>query len=557
MSGPQPAAGPPPSPNPRGATSGLHRGFALALVAASLSVAAAVVQDRRQQPRVRYDRFQLPAFDAYVYVAMADDPAFFSVAPWGHRILTPWLVRSSPGNVVRGFRYVTVAGLSAAGFLLYLFLRRLGHGPVPSLLAVAAFHFSPPVADVARYRFLNEPLMLALVIGFLVALEAGAPAAVLAGLAALGALTKDASLFVLLAPAAYLVRTRRDGRAGGLTAAAATAATALAVAVVLRAWWTPHLSPVRPELGVDLVRSGFTVLRETWSDTWPAVLVAGVTPLALVGAVRPSARPFLRSYGYLAAATLVLPFVAWIQVPAQRPVPLFGPNVLRLMAYSLPFLLPLALTALDRIWPLSTPPPASRRWPGAVAVAGATVAVAGLAFPLLALDRYRRIDMQGPRDGPLVLAVCRETLRTANRIERGLTVGFDPDRYRFVWGVSDPGELARMRWFLRKGWGDLAHYGTGSITMQEPSASLLLPLFRPRALDVVLALEADRPLRVDVAVNDRPLGRWAVDAGGVEAAFRVPAGTLIRGDNLLTLTRTPADTAGPRVRRYAVTAAER
>jgi hypothetical protein len=484
---------------------------------------------------------------------MADAPAYFSVAPWGHRVLTPWLAAALPaGNVVRGFRYVTVAGLAAAGFLLYVFLRRLGHGAFPALLAMAAFHVSPPVAEIARYRFLNEPLMLALMLGFLVALEAGAPAAVLAGLAALGALTKDASLFVLLAPAAFLVR-RRTGVPDGLLAAGATAAAALAAAAVLRAWWTPHVSSVRPELGVDLVRSGLTVLREDWSDTWPAILAGGITPIAAFGVFRRSARPYLRRYGYLAAATLVLPFVAWIQVPARRPVPLFGPNVLRLMAYSLPFLLPLALHAFDRLWPVMAPP-SQRRWPKAVAVGGAVVAVAALAFPVLALDRYRRVDLQGPRDGPLVLALCRETLRTANRIERGLTVAFDPGRYRFVWGVSDPGELARMRWFLRDGWGELAHYGTGPIAMESPTASLLLPLFRPRDVDVELALEADGPLRVDVAVNGRPLGGWEVAGEGVEAAFRVPAGVLFRGDNLVTLTQSPQEGHGARLRRYAITA---
>lgn len=41
----------------------------------------------------RYDRFVLPAFDGHVYAATAEQPRLFTVAPWGYRILEPWLAR--------------------------------------------------------------------------------------------------------------------------------------------------------------------------------------------------------------------------------------------------------------------------------------------------------------------------------------------------------------------------------------------------------------------------------------------------------------------------------
>ena len=485
---------------------------------------------------------------------MADQPAFFTVAPWGYRILTPWLVHALPvRNVVRGFRLVTFGGLGAAGFLLYLFCRRLGHAMVPSLLASSVFLLSAPVGEVVRHPFLSEPLGVALMIAFLVALEAGAGVGVLAALAAAGALTKDASLFVLLTPAVYLARQKPGGRRSAAVVATVAAVAALLAAGILRAWWTPGLVAQHPALGLDLVRSGVAVLGETWPETARAILLGGLTPLALLAAFRAAARPHLRRYGYLAAATLALPFVAWVQVPSPTPVPLFGRNVLRLLIYALPLLLPLALTLLESPWPLRPPRPRAS-WPPAVEVAGAVIAVACLSFPVLALDRYRRVDLQGPRDGPLILALCRETLRTASRLERGLTVTFDPESRQFVWGVSDPGQLDRMRWFLRRGWGALAHYGTGNVTMHEATASILVPCLRARDLEVTLALDAPAPAEVAIDMNGVGLARYGVGTAPTDVVVPVPANVLFRGDNLLTLTRRPASAPGPRLRRISLRA---
>ena len=58
-------------------------------------------------------------------------------------------------------------------------------------------------------------------------------------------------------------------------------------------------------------------------------------------------------------------------------------------------------------------------------VAAVLAAAAALA-PLAIVDRYRRADLTGPRDGPYVLVVCRETLRTARRLSRGEEVALDP-----------------------------------------------------------------------------------------------------------------------------------
>jgi len=134
-------------------------GLALLLAAAAL----AVQYQRTALPYVRYDRFDLPAFDPYVYLAMADHPSVFTVAPWGYRVLTPALARALPvGNVARGFRVLAVGALLAAASLLWGLLRRLGLGGWPAVVGPALLCVLPPVAEALRLRMLAEPLTLAL-----------------------------------------------------------------------------------------------------------------------------------------------------------------------------------------------------------------------------------------------------------------------------------------------------------------------------------------------------------------------------------------------------------
>src|SRR6185503_1809971 len=61
--------------------------FALALALTAGLVAWQ--QARQHDPGIAYGRFQLPGFDANVYLVMAERPAVFTVAPWGYRVLVP------------------------------------------------------------------------------------------------------------------------------------------------------------------------------------------------------------------------------------------------------------------------------------------------------------------------------------------------------------------------------------------------------------------------------------------------------------------------------------
>src|SRR5262249_45023932 len=249
---------------------------------ALLLVSALLAMQAWRFPGPRYDRFELPAFDAHAYIAMSEHPAFFTVAPWGYRLLTPAVVRALPvRTVVRGFRYVTLGSLAAAGLLLFLYLRRLGHGVWPSLLAVAVFPLSGPVWQVLRARFLVEPLTLLLELALLLSLETAAGPGALTLLVCLGVLSKES--FLLLVPLLYLGRRRRDGDARALLLAAVAGGCGLVLLLGLRWWWTPHIHAPWPRPGPELLALGLERFRESWKDWWPSVLLSGLTPLAVLG----------------------------------------------------------------------------------------------------------------------------------------------------------------------------------------------------------------------------------------------------------------------------------
>ncbi len=503
----------------------MRRGLGLAL-ACLLAVAGLALHQRQvTDPHVRWDRFELPAFDAYVYVAMADAPAFFTVAPWGYRVLTPYVASVLPvGNTAKGLRYVTWGALATAGVLLFGYLRARGHAAWAALLGVAAFIASGPVNEVLRYRFLAEPLTVALEIGFLLALELGAGAGVLGLVAGLGALSKE--FFLLLLPLVFLARLR-DGWRRAVVTTLLVSAPAVAFTVVLRWFWVPHIDA--PAVGFD--PQAFVVAAQrvvaTWREWAPSLALFGLAPLAVLGSLRAKARSRLAGDAYLVFVVLVPPFF--------NPVTFFAGDIPRLLLYALPAAIPLALVALDRLVPHVVPTEARGPWPriaDSLGFVGSLVALAGL---FASLDRYHRLDLQGPRDGPYVLSFSRETRRTAARLDRGLEVSFDPAAQRFDWGVSRPGEMARMRWFLRDGWGDQAHYGTGPIVMRGTRAGLVIPCFVPRDMDVVLTLAAPEALRLTTALNGHDVGTLEIGPAAEPRAVRLPAELLFRGDNSLVL----------------------
>jgi hypothetical protein len=504
---------------------------------------------RHYDPHIRYDRFTLPGYDAHAYAAMAEEPAVFTVAPWGYRILTPWLVHSLPlGGLALRFACVTYGSLALAGVLLFDFCLRLGLPRGAAWLCAIAFTLTRPVAEAVAYRFLVEPLTILLMLAWLLAVERGAPLLRLALIATIGILSKE--FFLLLLPLVYLARRDRDGDRRALATTLLLALPMLATFAAWRLYWTPQIATPAPKVGLDLFALALFRVSDTWSLWWRYLLLDGLMPLALLGAWHPSGRVLLRRYGLLLLLVLVPPFF--------NPVAFFPMDIPRLLLYALPLLLPLAWLGIECAWrrgrvaldaaqAQAVREPLGRR--AAVAIIAATLS--GLA-PLMWVDRYLRADLSVPRDGPYVLATCRESLRVARRLDRGYKVVFTAQDYRFAWGRSEAPELNRMRWFLRDGWGAQAQYGIHDIIMRGASATLLVPTLGSRDLEARLTFLAAETTDLAVSINDRRLVTLAVTAGAGEQRILLPRESLQRGDNLLRLTRLSGPAIGPRLQALAL-----
>jgi len=473
-----------------------------------------------------HTRFDLPDFEAYVNVASAEHPAILTQAPWGFRVLTPWIVHSLPvPKVTRGFRYLTRAALIAAGGILFLLLLRRGFPLWAALSTVALLALSEPVGLVVAHGFRTEPVDLLLLLLLLYALEVRAGPGTLALVLTLGALSSD--LPFLLLPAVAFERVERGWRRVAIETLV-VALPAVAVAVLLRGSWSPTppaalgATALTPEVVGDL-RSG---IREALGP----VILGAIVPLAVLGALRREGRRFLRRRGYLLLVTSALPF---LRIPdLARHSTLFDAGAPMLLV-ALALWLPLVAFGLARPTgePASTHASPLPRYAEVAAYVATIATVTALAF---GLDGYRRADLGGRRDGPLALALTRESLRTARRLGRGESVRLDAS-HRYAWGLSDPGRLGQMRWYLWGGWGGVAHYGIGEIVMRDPQARLLLPCLRPVDLEADLVLESPHDLRLAVFLNGGRVGTARAGPGGRRSSVALAQTALFRGDNVLTL----------------------
>jgi hypothetical protein len=483
----------------------------------------------------------LPAFDAYVYVAMAEHPAVFTVAPWGHRILTPWLAAAVPFAPVNvAFPLVTIGSFALACLLLFALLRRRGHRPWAASLGVAAFALSPPVGELVAAPFLAEPLACALLVALLLALEMGAPVFVLAFVAVLGVLAKEA--LILFLPVVYFGRAK-PRRVDAARDAALVLLAAVATLLLLRVVWTPQIHTPVPDLGSERFRLiGYSLRFET--ARWLAVTaLGGLTVAAIGGALRPQSRAYLRRYGWVLPAVLLQPLLA--QWAIQQVVG----EINRYLLYAVPVLVGLALVGLDRLFPnLDEPrpavPPVRRPW---LAAAGLALA---MVLPLLVVDRYRRADLQGRREGNYILGFCHGTLTAARKLQAGVPVLLRMDERRFDPQRFEPEMFDRLRWFLREGWGNMPEYVTEEALMQSDRATLVLPCYTPAPIELTLAMSATRETTVRVAVNGRALGEGTIGTQRRRLRFPIPAEALFRGDNILALETADAAAIYPRL--YAI-----
>ncbi|GEM_PF-1080001 len=497
-------------------------------------------------PHIAWDGFNLPGFDAHVYVAMAEEPRVFTLSPWGYRILLPALIGAfaPPRLIVPAFEWAAQASLIVASGLLFVYLRLLGATLRSSLLAVLAMMATPSVSAVFENPFLVEPFALALLLLALIAIERDIPWAIALSLLLLS-LSKE--IWVVLLPIVFL-KSLNDGARGAGLRTAMVAAPAAWIWLAIRFLWAPQSAGVRPS--TDYLATLSSIIT-SFKDFAPDFLMGGLVVAALLGLSRPGAREYLKEHALTLLPLLVLPLFAAAYTGEGAATSFFKADVPRLLIYALPFVAALAVH-LDPAHTKAVRPSLVRRWSRPAVVAGLII----LGLSPRALDRYSRIDLSTTRDGPYVLGFVRETLKTARKLERGETLVFDPKNRTFAWGVSPPNELGKLRFFLRDGFGPRAHYGIHDVRIREARASIILPVRRPQRLRVTATMDARASAWVTFLAGGRKVGEALIGPQAVAVTLDIAADRLFRGDNPIELQCEEAATVAPRLLRLEIAPAK-
>jgi len=167
---------------------------------------------------------------------MAENPRFFTLAPWGYRILEPWIVHLLPASsAATGFFCLNLGLLSAMMYVTGAWLRRLGFSDAGAAIATSTFALSPPLRLLIEYQVLVDPLTLLLLLAMILYEAVDPDLLALAAPFAAVALTKEVGLaFLIRAPIALIPRL---GLWRGALETCAVAASALGVSVLLRLTW--------------------------------------------------------------------------------------------------------------------------------------------------------------------------------------------------------------------------------------------------------------------------------------------------------------------------------
>jgi hypothetical protein len=173
-----------------------------------------------------------PRGDELIYERMAQDPFAPHTYPFAYRVLVPTLVHVLPFG--HTFSYSVLAWLAcalAAGFL-YVLLIRVG-APVPLAVGLAlCLALSPPMLIVSLRQGRNvDAASVAVMVAAVVFMVDNRPKA-LAVTLALGALTRESSMFLI--PLAYALWAERLVDVRALRRVAVVAAPAVAIYVALR-----------------------------------------------------------------------------------------------------------------------------------------------------------------------------------------------------------------------------------------------------------------------------------------------------------------------------------
>jgi len=467
----------------------------------------------------RFDRFVLPAFDGHVYAAMAESPRVFTLAPWGYRILEPWIVHILPApSAAAGFFWLNLGLLAATVCVLFAWLTRLGFSHAAAALSTSAFALSPPLRGIMDYQVLVDPL--ALLLAALVLHESVKPRVlVLIALFSAIAISKEAGLsFLVVTPLAFIPR---HGWKRGAALTGLVVAPALALTLILRmSWGNP--APSEPF-------SILNTLMERINSSAPSVAAAatlsGLTLLAFIGLFRETSTA-LRIQG------LVLWFLTFLLL-LSNPYQYSAFDLPRLSVYAWPALLPLALSGLGFKRSLQDSLELGRNSTRAVAGSGLVLLV--VLGAVASTDSYDRAPFEPSPDPVAMLGRLRESLKAAQVLEEGGALSFDAESGRFAMPVTERFNLTearQQRWFLYRGFGPDAAFGSGTPAF-EGQAEILAPLFSAQPTRLTIAFDGAPDKRVNVSVGGVSVGWALADQTAVELIL--PKAALVRGDNIMRL----------------------
>lgn len=475
---------------------------------------------------------------------MAEEPRVFTVAPWGYRILLPELLGTflPPRRIVQGFDWAARLSLIFASGLLFVYLRTLGGTIRAALVAVTLAMLTPSVDRVFANPFLVEPFALMLMLVALIAIEGRASAWLIALALILLSLTKE--VWVLLLPLVFLKEWPEGGTRGAVMRTLRAGLPALWVMALVRWMWAPQSETTRG--GADYLGALGSIASNIRVFA-PEYLLGGLGLAGLIALRDERARDYLREHSPTLLTLLALPLFAAAYTGEGAATSFFADDIARLLIYVVPFAAGLAIHLDPDHGEGRTFGTNKRVERGAVALV--------LAFMLAprALDSYSRVDLSISRDGPYVLGFSRETLRTARKLDRGEAVTFDPAERKFAWGVSPPGELGKLRFFLRDGFGPLAHYGIHDIRMRDTRATLILPVLTPRRLQATLVMDAKESAWVTFRAGGTKIGEALVGPQPVAVTLDIAAERLFRGDNTIELQCEKAVAVSPRILRLELT----
>ncbi len=274
-----------------------------------------------------------PGFDAHIYLAMAESPLVFTIPPHGYRIGVPFLAHLLPFEIESSFFIITVFGLLGTLTLTYVFLRQLGFGHGMGLLGLSFVGAAPEIAGFLQNYFLVDPASIFLMVALFIAIERGWPAGVTALLLLVASLFKESAFYVV--PVLYL------RGAGGWRWSRRTAwrvfwicLPAVTAALILRFAWGGELSGFPYRLPWSVPRQPWIGSMEAYNGIWRG-LFGYLSLIAIANAFTNRWRAF--ALGYVSYFFIVV---------AQLIVPL---NSERLLFYSFPFIIPLALAEFQRM----------------------------------------------------------------------------------------------------------------------------------------------------------------------------------------------------------------